>query len=139
MCVMFHYKARGWMCFLPISIFLCIYLPTSTLLLCFQDTKCDSKIGSWTIPQTLNWINTARLIFPLDEYPVHVAVFPLLSSGVKLAGSPFCVVQCKSSAIHSHNNRGSHHECSIYALFILRMCSPLIFIYGHVKSIHNFN
>lgn len=37
----------------------------------------------------VNWINTARLTFPVAEYLVHVTVFLSLSHGATFAGSPF--------------------------------------------------
>lgn len=40
----------------------------------------------------VDWINTARLIFPLIEHPLHIRVFPFLSHGVKCAGSPFVLL-----------------------------------------------
>lgn len=40
----------------------------------------------------VDWINTSRLRFPQDEYPMHVIVFPLLSHCVKIVGSPFVFI-----------------------------------------------
>lgn len=96
--------------------------------LCFQETKCDSIIGSWTIPQTLSC--------RLDQYSsslissgwISSACYSL-SSAFYLQEAPLCVVYyCRSSDMCYH---------PVYVLLIVRMFSVLIFNCVNNKSVHN--
>lgn len=93
LCVMFHYKARGLMCFCISTLpFSCICIPALCCCVSLRQSVTGKAGLSHKHSTVVDWINTARLRFPQDEYPMHVIVFPLLSHCVKIVGSPFVFI-----------------------------------------------
>lgn len=119
--VMFHYEARGLTCFcLSAFSFTSICTPA---LCCYvsriQTVTAKNGAGlSHKHSAVVDWINTARLIFPLVEYPVQITVFALLSHGVTFAGSPvvWCII-ANPQVLYSHYNRNSHQTYATFTLY----------------------